>query len=100
MATRSERFHADEQQHASKTAKKRQAEHSLKKGRIKRALHAHENVHAAHKATVALEPRPATGRPSRKSSRKSANRAKFDANVELRGERAKVTPSSRYRGRK
>lgn len=101
MATRSERFHAEEQRHASKRAKKRAAEHDAKKARIKRKLHAHENVHAGNKATVALEPRPAKGkRPSRKSSRKSANRSKFDTSQELRSEAKKATPEARYRGGK
>ncbi len=99
MATRSELFHAAEQRHQSKRAKKKAAEHATKGARIKRSLHAHLNEHAANKATVALEPRR-KGRPSRKSSRKSANRSKYDVNVELRGEMSKATPSARYRGRK
>ncbi len=100
MPTRSEQFRANEQHHASKKSKKKAAEHATKKSRVKRKLKAHENVHAGKKATVALEPRSPGARPSRKSSRKSANRAKADTNIELRGERAKATPTARYRAGK
>ena len=95
MATRSEQFHAAAQKHASKKSRKRAAEHAVKKARVKRKLKAHENVHAAKKATVALEKGG-----SRKSTRKSANRSKFDAPNEVRGERAHATPEERYRNKK
>ena len=94
MATRSEQFHADAQRHPSKKSKKRAADHAAKKARAKRKAHAHENVRAGKKATVALE----SG--SRKSTRKSANRSKFDAPIEVRGERTHATPAERHRNRK
>ena len=101
MATRSEQFRAAEQRHRSKRAAKKAKEHETKKERIKRKEHAHANVRAGKKATVALEPRPAKGRPSRKSTRASANRAKSDVNVsELRAERTQATSDARYRNRK
>lgn len=94
MATRSEQFHADAQRHASKKSRKRAADHATKKARKKREVKAHENARAARKATVALE------KGSRKSTRKSANRSKFDAPTEIRGERTHATPSERHRNRK
>src|SRR5690349_2259547 len=100
MATRSERFHAEEQRHQSASAKKRNAAHEAKSKRVKRALHAHENRHAAKKATYALEAHSAGSRPSRKSTRGGANRAKADANIELRGERARSSPKTRARAGK
>jgi hypothetical protein len=100
MATRSEQFHAEEQRHATKKSKKRSADHTAKKARIKRKVAAHENVHAGKKATFALEARSAKGKASRKSSRKSANRSKFDAPSEVRGERNHATPEARFRNRK
>jgi hypothetical protein len=101
MATRSELFHAQEQRHRSKTAKKRAKDHEAKKGRTKRSDQAHENVRAAKHASVALEPRPKKGRPSRKSTRKSANRAKSDITVsELRSVRRQAAPQRRHKVRK
>jgi hypothetical protein len=94
MATRSEQFHADAQRHPSKKSRKRAAEHAVKKARVKRKTKAHENVRAGKKATVALQP------GSRKSTRKSANRSKFDAAIEVRGERAQGTPEARFRNQK
>jgi hypothetical protein len=97
MAKRSEVFRANAQRHPSKQSKKRALEHAAKKSRLKRKLHGHANLHAAKKATFALEPRPPKGtRPSRKSSRKSANRSKFDTNFELRAERKTASPHSRH----
>jgi hypothetical protein len=100
MATRSEAFRAAQQRHQSKEARKRAGDHAVKKARIKRKLHAHENVHASKKATVALEPHEKGKRPSRKSTRSSANRSKFDTNTELRGERSISRPESRFQRNK
>lgn len=52
------------------------------------------SVHAARKASFALED-SATGRPSRKSSRGSSNRAKPDSNLKRRQTRATSSPKSR-----
>jgi hypothetical protein len=100
MATRSEQYRAQAQRHPSKQSKKKSAEHASKKSRVKRKVAGRENVRAGKKATAALEPRPAKARPSRKSSRASANRMKYDTNLELRAERAKKSPESRYRSGK
>ncbi len=100
MPTRSEQFHADAQRHPSKKSKKKAAAHAAKKSRVKRKLKAHDNARAGKKATVALEPKKAGARPSRKSTRASANRAKYDSAIEIRSEHAKATPTSRYRGGK
>lgn len=100
MPTRSEQFHANEQRHASKKSKKKASQHTTKKSRVKRKLNAHKNVHAGKKATFAFEPHTPGARPSRKSTRGSANRARSDTNIELRSERTKATPTSRYRGGK
>ena len=94
MATRSEQYRAETQRHPSKQSKKKASEHAAKKSRVKRKAKAHENVRAGKKATVALE----SG--SRKSTRKSANRSKYDTNIVLRSERATKSPEARYRRKK
>lgn len=95
MATQSERFHAEGQRTAAKSAP------SAKKpaGRGPRATPSQGRAkqHAEKKATYALEPTPSEGRPSRKSTRKSANRAKPDTNLVLAASRRKSTPEARAR---
>ena len=54
------------------------------------------SAHAARKASFALED-SATGRPSRKSSRGSANHSKPDSNLKRRQTRATTSPKSRAR---
>jgi hypothetical protein len=98
MATRAERFRAQDERSPEK--KKRKAgptgahpahdAHKRKNATSKRA---------GRKATYALERTKANARPSRKSSRKSANRSKPDTNFELRQERKTNAPSSRHRRR-
>ncbi len=100
MATRSEAFRAEAQRHRSKQAKKLMAEHEKKNKRVKRVLHAHTNERAAKKASYALETHAPGKRPSRKSTRGSANHAKSDSNFELRAERASRSPTRRARGGK
>jgi hypothetical protein len=56
---------------------------------------AHENQHAGRKATYALETRQDRGRASRKSTRRSANRAKATATFDIREGLVKGTPSAR-----
>jgi hypothetical protein len=85
MATRSEQFRADAQRTGKK--KKRKNPEAKKPTRAK--------SHAAKKATYALE--EAGGkRPSRKSSRKSANRAKPDSGLNIREEIQKGSPERAY----
>lgn len=104
MATRAEKFRATQERHPTERAEKKARDHEAKTGRIKRKLHVHTNARAGKKATVALEPRPAKGRPSRKSTRASANRGRSDVAVsELRAERWHSSPKVRaaeYRNRK
>ena len=65
------------------------------------ALENHESKAAGEKASYAQEPAPAKGkRPSRKSTRKSANRAKADTNLTLRASRAKRAPTEQARASK
>jgi len=91
MATRAEQARAETQREESK--KKR-----AKKARKKAATPPPKKrvTRTAAKATVAVEER-GEKRPSRKSTRGSANRLKSDTNLVLREERAKTSPENRYR---
>ena len=90
MATKAERFHAEEQKNHPRKPKKTQRSTPGRKTRVSK--------HAAKKASYAAEPpRTASRRPSRKSSRKSANRSKPDTNLNLREERQKGSAESRFR---
>jgi hypothetical protein len=71
----------------SATAKKRGAGHTAPRNR---------SQHADRKATFALED-SATGRPSRKSSRASANHIKPDNNLRRRQSRRTASPKARAR---
>lgn len=85
-ARRAVTFAADtEQPGVTETTKKRGRGHT-----------ASRNVsgHAARKASFALED-SATGRPSRKSSRRSSNHAKPDSNLKRRQTRATSSAKSR-----
>ena len=94
MATKAEKFRANEE----KTGIKGRKPKRKSKKKPKKATWKHESHHADVKATHALEARPAKGkRPSRVSSRASANRAKGDASFERREEDKKTSPESRYR---
>lgn len=95
MATKSEKVHAEEQRHGpTPKARKRAA---AKKPRADKLGAPHENKKAGRKASYAAEAPPKTGRPSRKSTRKSANRSKPDSNLNLREERKKTAPDARFR---
>ena len=94
MATRGEDFRAEEQRKAQKPKKKAKAKHTHKKsepilkkeGRI------------GKKVSYAEETTPAAGEPpSRKSTRKSANRAKPDSQLNRREEMRKTSPDARAR---
>ncbi len=86
MATRSEQFRSESQRKGG-AKKKRKNPAKTKPTRAK--------GHAAKKATYALEEKSAK-RPSRKSSRKSANRAKPDAALNVREEIQKGSPERAY----
>jgi hypothetical protein len=91
MATRSEQHHAAEvHENQAKNAKGR----TPKTGSAPNGTR--NKKHAGRKATYALEESGA-GRPSRKSTRKSANHAKPDAGLNVREELRKGSPTARYR---
>ena len=86
MATKSERARAEEQRDRAKrkTASQRTAPDTT----------TNESERAAKKATYAFE--ETSGRRSRKSTRKSANRAKPDASMTIREEFRKSSPKERH----
>ncbi len=84
MATRSETFRADEQRKGRARASKKPSE-SKKPSRAKQ--------HAGRKATFALEDGDSK-KKSRKSSRKSANRAKPESTLEIREQMQRSTPEA------
>jgi hypothetical protein len=94
MATRAEQFHA-ESQRTGKSSNRTRRDRS--KPGISPARRSREKAHSAKKATYALEQTASGARPSRKSTRKSANRAKPDASFNRVEEQRKGSPESRYR---
>lgn len=94
MATRAEqlRYEQEREQGKKKRAKK-QREQLAKTPRAGKA----RVGRTAAKATVSAEARVAGKRPSRKSTRSSANRLKNDTNLNLREERTKSSSDNRYR---
>lgn len=103
MATRAERFKADEQrqhQHPakSKVKKKFPGETMTKDGPAKKRGVGNTGTrnasgHGERAATFALE--DSATKPSRKSTRKSSNHSKFDSNLRRRAERADHKPETR-----
>lgn len=87
MATKSEQFHAEEQRRAQ-TAK-------AKTARSKPDTQSNESVRAGNKATYAFE--AVAGTPTRKSTRKSANRSKPDTALTLHEQQVRGTPEARFR---
>ena len=92
MATRAEQERADAQRRGPRTTKRNQA--GTKPGSPP-ASRSRAKKHTARKATYALE--RSTGRPSRKSTRASANRAKPDAALNRTEEKRKGSPEATYR---
>jgi hypothetical protein len=89
MATRAEEYRSTQQR------TRRPGRVSTKKP--KKAAWDKDKSHAAAKATHALEPTNPGKRPSRKSTRSSANRAKADAAFNITEETHKGAPSARAR---
>lgn len=89
MATRSEQFKSEEQ-------RQRQGAPAKQAKRAK-PPESRERDHAGQKATYAFEPEAADGSRTRKSTRKSANRAKPDAALNGREALQKGSPTARYR---
>ncbi len=83
MSTRAEQFKSDAQRTGDSEAAAKPAAHE-------------PSGSAAKRATYAREEQSATGQPSRKSTRKSANHAKTDTGA-LRAEQMKQnTPEARF----
>lgn len=93
MATQSEQFHADEQRReGEKKRKKAQSKADTQKVRTRP-----KKGHTETKATYALEPKTDGKRPSRKSTRKSANHAKSDAGLTRVEQQRKGSPDAAFR---
>ena len=90
MATQAEQHRAEEQRRAQG---KKTGAGRTKTGASKEWSRA--KMHAGRKATYALEETDGA-RPSRKSTRKSANRSKPDASLNAREELLKGSPEQRY----
>src|SRR5689334_3258570 len=95
MATKSERFRAKEQRAASINGSPKIRPERSRPGAAP-GERTRAKKHAGRKASYALET-TTTGRPSRKSTRKSANRSKPDTNLNLRETRQKTSPEARAR---
>lgn len=87
MATKSEQFHAEEQRRAQAG--------KTKPARSKPDTQTNESVRAGEKATYAFE--ETAGRPTRKSTRKGANRSKPDTGLTLHEQHVRGTPEERFR---
>jgi hypothetical protein len=96
MATRSEQFHANEQRRGEAPEERDRRAAKSKPG-VPPSERSRSKKHAEKKATYALEESTAGAKPSRKSTRKSANRAKPDTNLTLRESLQKGSPEARYR---
>jgi hypothetical protein len=95
MATKAELIHQQQQRHGLGTKARLRA--AAKKTNSKKLAEPHPNERAARKASYPLEAPSKTGIASRKSSRAGGNRIKPDANLNLREERQKSAPTSRFR---
>jgi hypothetical protein len=95
MPTRAEQFRAAEEIARSRSHQGDRAAKSILAARRKRPA-SHESAHAARKATYAFEAHEEHKRPSRKSSRKGANRLKADLAFNLREEMTKGSPEARH----
>jgi hypothetical protein len=91
MATKSEQFRSREIKRGPR-AKARTSERRKKASEWSR-----ESAHAGSKATRALEQAAPGERPSRESTRGSANRAKADAPMNVTEETRKGSPQNRAR---
>jgi len=93
MATKAERFVMEQQLSKPKKPKQPKRRHAPK-GAVQPTAARNRSSHAAKKATYALED-SATGRPSRRSSRRSANRAKPGSNLTRQKQREIRSPEAR-----
>jgi hypothetical protein len=94
MATKAERFVMEQQLSKPKKPKQPKRRRDVPKGAAQQNAARDHTSHAAKKATYALED-SATGRPSRRSSRRSANRAKPGSNLTRQKQREIRSPEAR-----
>lgn len=101
MSTKAERFRWEQER--AKPDKPKQAKRTRKVSAVDTALPGvsatstaarNRSTHAAKKATYALED-SATGRPSRKSTRRAKNRAKPNSNLTRQKQRELRSPGAR-----
>lgn len=95
MATKAQQEHAAEQRHAASDPKRSKRPSRSKPGTAPKKR-SRLKKRTERKATYAIEA-PREGRPSRKSTRKSANRSKPDTNFNLREQQQKGSPEARFR---
>jgi hypothetical protein len=93
MATRSERFRYEVERSGPKKAKQPVRPRGRADGANEKTPH-NSSLRAGKHAAYALEP-ASGGRPSRKSSRKAANRQKTDVQFRLKQKTSEVRPESR-----
>ena len=94
MATKSEEFRSQESKRGPRP------ERRVSERKTKSSEWSRESAHAASKATHALEETAPGERPSRESTRGSANRAKADAALNITEETRKGSPENRARQRR
>jgi hypothetical protein len=94
MATRSEQFRANQQR---KHPKQVTPTRSAAPKRTPTTAQSRRTQHASKKATYVLEVVEKGQRPTRKSTRKSANRSKPDAKFNILESLVKGSPESRFR---
>ena len=95
MSTKAEQFKSKQERAAAKAHVEEERPERSKPG-APPGEKTQESLHAGRKATYALEA-PREGRPSRKSTRKSANRSKPDTNLTLRATNQAVSADARAR---
>jgi hypothetical protein len=93
MATKAEQWKSEDQRTHGKGAHKSHV--AVKKP--KKATWSHEKAHAGAKATHAFEDTAPGERPSRESTRGSANRAKADSALNRTEQAKKGSPTSQAR---
>lgn len=94
MATRAQQFRANDQRKQSAKAKPTRSASST---RSPRPDASQRTEHARKKATHALEITPPGKRPTRESTRGSANRMKPDTAFNLTESKVKGSPEARFR---
>jgi hypothetical protein len=94
MATRSERFRYEVERSGPKKAKQPARPRGRADGANEETTTHNASSRAGKHAAYALEP-ASGGRPSRKSSRKAANRQKTDVQFRMKQKTSEVRPESR-----